>query len=207
MVTSGWWMVQSHQWGRAEWRSATTMFMVPYVMIAGTQLMLEWCVDNWVWTDQKVTSFWLCSKIVIQSTFPLPYGVILFSLISVFNIYAWLLPLGSIAVRSAYYGSGNGAILLDNVVCRGTESSLLNCSSNAIGQHNCDHSEDASVRCEGINILYVLICISIAIVCTHSVAFLQTSSVCHRHSFLSWLWLCIAKQEYLPKWLLCANHT
>ena len=56
MVTSGWWMVQSHQWGRAEWRSATTMLMVQCVMIAGTQLMLEWCVDNWGWTDQKVIS-------------------------------------------------------------------------------------------------------------------------------------------------------
>ena len=35
------------------------------------------------------------------------------------------------------------------MVCRGTESSLLQCRTNAIGQHNCDHSEDAGVRCEG----------------------------------------------------------
>ena len=54
----------------------------------------------------------------------------------------------------AYFGSGSGAILLDNVVCRGTESSLLECNTNPIGLHNCDHSEDAGVRCEGINIFY-----------------------------------------------------
>ena len=47
------------------------------------------------------------------------------------------------------FGGGSGDILLDNVVCRGTESSLLECSTNPIRQHNCDHSEDAGVRCEG----------------------------------------------------------
>ena len=34
-------------------------------------------------------------------------------------------------------------------MCRGTESSLLECSTNPIGLHNCDHSEDAGVKCEG----------------------------------------------------------
>jgi len=55
----------------------------------------------------------------------------------------------AIPLRGAYFGSGSGDILLDNVVCRGTESSLLECNTNPIGQHNCDHSEDAGVRCEG----------------------------------------------------------
>ena len=53
-------------------------------------------------------------------------------------------------VRNAYYGSGgvNQSILLDNVVCQGDESSLLNCRhANII---NCDHSEDAGVKCGGI---------------------------------------------------------
>ena len=59
--------------------------------------------------------------------------------------------LGSVAVGGAYFGGEDGDIFLDNVVCRGTESSLLECSTNAIGQHNCDHSEDAGVRCEGIH--------------------------------------------------------
>ena len=46
-------------------------------------------------------------------------------------------------------GSDNQSIFLDNVICQGTESSLLDCISNPIGEHNCDHSEDAGVRCEG----------------------------------------------------------
>ena len=55
----------------------------------------------------------------------------------------------SVAVQGAIFGSGSGSIFLDNVLCRGSESSLLDCNTNAIGQHNCDHSEDAGVRCNG----------------------------------------------------------
>ena len=37
-------------------------------------------------------------------------------------------------------------------MCNGTESTLLDClpGDNSAGVHNCDHSEDAAVRCEGI---------------------------------------------------------
>ena len=56
----------------------------------------------------------------------------------------------AVPLRGAYFGSGSGDILLDNVVCQGTESSLLECNTNPIGLHNCDHSEDAGVRCEGM---------------------------------------------------------
>ena len=55
----------------------------------------------------------------------------------------------SVALGGAYFGTGTGDILLDNVVCRGTESSLLECNTNPIGHHNCDHSEVAGLRCEG----------------------------------------------------------
>ena len=65
----------------------------------------------------------------------------------------------SIPFRNAYFGSGseNQSIFLDNVVCQGTESSLLECDTNPIGEHNCDHSEDAGVRCEGILVSYLVI--------------------------------------------------
>ena len=56
----------------------------------------------------------------------------------------------SIPLHGAFFGSGSGPIFLDNVVCGGTESSLLECRTNPISQHNCDHSEDAGVRCNGI---------------------------------------------------------
>ena len=59
------------------------------------------------------------------------------------------LSVGSVALGGGFFGSGSGGIFVDNVVCRGTESSLLECRHNTIGQHNCDHSEDAGVRCGG----------------------------------------------------------
>ena len=53
----------------------------------------------------------------------------------------------ALPISGGEFGEGVGEIFLDNVVCEGTESSLLSC--NYITIHNCDHSEDAGVRCEG----------------------------------------------------------
>ena len=67
-----------------------------------------------------------------------------------------MLSAGSLALDGAYFGRGSRDIYLDNVVCSGMESSLLQCRTNPIGQHNCDHSEDAGVRCEGTQDKYIL---------------------------------------------------
>ena len=57
---------------------------------------------------------------------------------------------GAIAYTSAaHFGSGRGGIFLDNVGCRGTESTLLSCTNPGIGYHNCRHTSDAGVRCLG----------------------------------------------------------
>ena len=49
----------------------------------------------------------------------------------------------------AFYGRGNGAIHLDNLQCRGDETSLTECRHNGVGNHNCRSYEDASVTCAG----------------------------------------------------------
>ena len=59
--------------------------------------------------------------------------------------------LGVQAFTGAYFGQGSGPILLDNVNCRSREKSLLSCSTGSpIGQHSCQHNEDAGVRCPGM---------------------------------------------------------
>ncbi|XP_056006696.1 deleted in malignant brain tumors 1 protein-like [Ostrea edulis] len=54
---------------------------------------------------------------------------------------------------SAYFGRGSGEIVLDNVRCRGDESSLALCRHNGFGQENCGHHEDVGVICLNIRLV------------------------------------------------------
>jgi hypothetical protein len=47
---------------------------------------------------------------------------------------------------TASFGQGTGTIALNNVLCRGTEARLVDCSSGIVT--GCSHSEDAGVRCQ-----------------------------------------------------------
>lgn len=61
---------------------------------------------------------------------------------------------------TAHFGSGPGPILLDNLDCKGTEPTILNCSHSGIGVHDCTHFEDAGVACSPpgkTSALYILL--------------------------------------------------
>ncbi|XP_070206571.1 uncharacterized protein [Littorina saxatilis] len=54
------------------------------------------------------------------------------------------------AYTNSYFGRGSlprSRFWLDDVVCQGNESELINCSSGDIGTHNCGDSEYAGVSC------------------------------------------------------------
>ena len=72
------------------------------------------------------------------------------------DAHVTILPLISLSdavpVRNAGFGEGNRSILLDNLRCSGDEESLLDClaDDDVIGSHDCNHDEDAGVRCGGM---------------------------------------------------------
>lgn len=59
-----------------------------------------------------------------------------------------LIHTGSVYLLGAYFGQGTGPIVLDNMLCVGTEPRIYDCaSSNGVINPVCNHARDASVRC------------------------------------------------------------
>ena len=55
---------------------------------------------------------------------------------------------GAQALDRAHFGQGSGQpIVLDNVRCDSSEMALFQCSHSGLFRHNCNHVEDAGVKC------------------------------------------------------------
>jgi len=58
-------------------------------------------------------------------------------------------------LTGSQFDHGTGPIFLDQLGCTGTETSLLQCSQFAdLGLYSCDHSQDAGVRCIGMEVIF-----------------------------------------------------
>ena len=57
----------------------------------------------------------------------------------------------SIDHRLKSFGLGTGPIYLSRLDCQGSEANLLECRTDAraTGVHDCSHSDDVGVQCEG----------------------------------------------------------
>ena len=141
---------------RVGWRSATITSTAQSVMIAGISLMLVLSVDSWDSPSEVRKLMMPLSKVSVcfvslASKCTMFLTMFLASITDYLCFFADAVP-----IRRAVeiFGSGLGRIILDNVVCTENASNLFECEHNGVFEHNCDHSEDAGVRCEGILLMH-----------------------------------------------------
>ena len=129
MVISSWLEGPIHM--RDVWRSVSTIHGGQYVMTAGTAGM------HWLPAGNLATPL-----LVYTYEINLHYKYVEFCI-------TWF-TVGAQPFTGAYFGEGSGPVLLDKVDCGGSEKTLISCSTGSpVGQHNCNHYEDAGVRCQG----------------------------------------------------------
>ena len=63
---------------------------------------------------------------------------------------------------------GTGQIVLDDLQCTGSESRLIDCPHNGLGNHNCDHTDDAGVRCAPGMICLINLVLSYVVIFMHA---------------------------------------
>ena len=120
---------------RVEWRCASMTSGEQCVMITGTALTLLWSASSWDMHTLGVSplGWWKCDYV----------NEVLFTV----SLLA-----GGRAYRNAHFGTGSGQIFLDDVHCSLNSNQLLECFSRPILSHDCLHSADAGVGCEGRHI-------------------------------------------------------
>ena len=104
------------------------------VMTTGTTLMLLCSASGWGMHTLEVSTMlkYECVHMYLSTSSTVPVH------------------LGGRAYSNAHFGAGSGPIFLDDVQCTSTTSQLLECPSRPILSHNCLHSADAGVGCEGM---------------------------------------------------------
>ena len=63
---------------------------------------------------------------------------------------ALLMLTDAVAFSSAHFGAGTGTIYFDEVGCTGSETNLIDCPRSSSVYCYRGHSEDAGVRCQGL---------------------------------------------------------
>ena len=75
---------------------------------------------------------------------------------------------GASVVSTSVFGPGSGPVVLDDIVCSGTEQELLECAHAGIGNHICgravfrgliqsEHEFDVAILCKGTLIYSLLV--------------------------------------------------
>ena len=105
-------------------------------MMPGLMLMQVLHADNWATLDSV--------SILNQMVYFSVHDLFLFCLHLTHFEHSYVTD--ATAYFDAYFGQGNGSVVLDNVACVGNESRLVDCQYTAI--HNCSHSDDAGVSCK-----------------------------------------------------------
>ena len=75
----------------------------------------------------------------------------------VFYVTCYHTYVGAVFLDKAFFGAGNGSILLDDVVCSGSEDTILQCTHNSFEFHDCGHDEDVGVHCSESGKIYLLV--------------------------------------------------
>ena len=96
------------------------------------------CDDSWDVDDAKVA----CRKV----GYPIPSGFII-SLKKALDFLTSTVYTDPTVYASAAFGQGNLPILLDDVSCDGSESTLTSCAYDS-HTADCNHADDAGVTCQ-----------------------------------------------------------